>query len=174
MSFKSFLIVATLFTALPAWCGHGLTQQEQKVLDVWLSKHSAYRAATDADCDCSDDIQQMKTGYGGNGTPYPDYHPYAVTGDFNNDGATDFAVVVIDRSKSDKNFTLLIFNGPFRSRPAAPAYIESGLDLRGRGMFFGPPRPKPYRIVVGSFESDNTWILVPNGHSYKVQVNEGD
>jgi hypothetical protein len=41
-------------------------------------------------------------------------------------------------------------------------------------MSFGPPRPKPYRIVVGPFESDNTSILVPAGHSYKVQVNEGD
>jgi hypothetical protein len=174
MLLKRLLLVATLFTALPAYCGHTLTPREQKVIDVWLSKHPAYRAATDADCDCQEDIQQMKLGYGGKWTPYPDYHPYAVTGDFNGDGAKDFAVVVIDRSKSEKNFTLLIFNGPFGSKIVSPAYIESGLDLRGQGMSFGPPRPKPYRIVVGPFESDNTSILVPAGHSYKVQVNEGD
>jgi hypothetical protein len=115
----------------------------------------------------------MKTGYGGKWTPYPDYHPYVVTGDFNGDGARDFAAVVIDRSKSEKNFTLLIFNGPLDSN-SAPAYVESGLDLRYAGMSFGPPRPKPYRIVVGPFESDNTFILVPKGKTYKVQVNDGD
>jgi hypothetical protein len=97
---RSLLVVATcLMFVLPAWCGHTLTQQEQKVFDAWLSQHSTFRAATDADCNCSDDIQQMKTGYGGNWTPYPDYHPYVVTGDFNSDGVRDFAVVVVDRQK---------------------------------------------------------------------------
>jgi len=86
----------------------------------------------------------------------------------------DFAAVVIDSSRTAKNFTLLIFNGPFNSKKATPAYVKSGLDLREQGMSFGPPRPKPYRIVVGPFESDNTWILVPKGHTYKVQVNEDD
>jgi hypothetical protein len=116
----------------------------------------------------------MKTGYGGNWTRYPDYHPYVVTGDFNSDGVEDFAAVLIDRSKTAKNFTLLIFNGPYGSKPSAPAYIESGFDLRGQGMSFGPPRPKPYRVVVGPFESDNTFILVPKGHTYKVQVNDDE
>jgi hypothetical protein len=174
MSFNRWLLLATLLSSVPAWCGHTLTQQDQKILDNWLSKHPAYSAATDADCGCPEDIQQMKTGYGGNWPSVPDYHPYAVTGDFNSNGVTDFAVVAIDRSKSAKNFTLLIFNGPFGQKPVSPAYIESGLDLRGEGMSFGPPRPKPYRIVVGPFESDNTFILVPKGHTYKVQVNEGD
>jgi hypothetical protein len=172
--FKRFLLVATLFSALPAWCGHTLAKQEQRILDVWLSQHPTYRAATDADCDCSDDIRQMKAGYGGKWTAYPDYHPYVVTGDFNSDGVTDFAVVVIDHSKPRNNFTVLIFNGPFGSKPVAPAYSESGLDLRRQGMSFGPPRPKPYRLVIGPFESDNTWILVPKGQTYKVQVNEAD
>jgi hypothetical protein len=170
MSLKRLLLVATLLSALPAWCGHTLTKQEQRILDGWLSQHPTYRAATDKDCDCSDDIEQMKTGYGGNWTPYPDYHPYIATGDFNSDGVTDFAVVVIDHSQLRNNFTVLIFNGPFGSKPATPAYVESGLDLRRQGMTFGPPRPKPYRLVVGPFESDNTWILIPSGQSYKVHV----
>jgi hypothetical protein len=92
-----------------------------------------------------------------------------VTGDFNSDGVRDFAVVVIDPAKPAKNFTLLIFNRPFGSKPPAPAYMESALDLRGEGMSFGPPRPKPYRIVVGPFESDNTFILVPKRKTYRVQ-----
>jgi hypothetical protein len=116
----------------------------------------------------------MKTGYGGNWTPVPDYHPYVATGDFNSDGVRDFAVVVIDRSKSAQNFVLVVFNGPFSSKASTPTFEESGLDLRGEGLFFGPPRPKPYRLVMGPFESDDTAILVPQGRTYKLQVNEDD
>ena len=65
---------------------------------VWLASHSKYRAATDADCDCNEDIRHMKVGYGGNWGPVPDYRPYTATGDFNGDDVVDFAVVVIHRS----------------------------------------------------------------------------
>jgi len=158
--------------AQPLWGGHTLTLQEQKILDTWLAGHSEYRVATDSDCDCAEDIQQMKKGDGGNWRPVPDYHPYIVTGDFNSDGATDFAVVLVEGAKSTHNFTLLVFNGPFGSKAASPAFMESGLNLRYQGLFFGPPRPKPYRLVVGPFESDNTSILVPQGRTYKWQENE--
>jgi hypothetical protein len=175
MRLKYVLVLATLlFLVMPGWCRHTLTSQEQKITDDWLARHPTYRVATDADCGCREDIQQMKAGYGGNWKAVPDYHPYVATGDFNGDGARDFAIVVIDGSKSAHNFTLLVFNGPFRSKRASPAFLESGLDLRNQGLSFGPPRPKPYRLVVGPFESDNTWILVPQGHAYKIQVNEDD
>ena len=168
----AFLISALLI--VPAWGGHTLRPQDQKILEAWLGQHPEFRAAKDTDCDCAEDIQQMKTGYGGAWTPVPDYRPYAATGDFNGDGVIDFAIVVIDSSKSTKNFALLVFNGPFGSKPATPVFIEPGLDLRGQGLFYGPPRPKPYRLVVGHFESDNTAILVPRGRIYKLQGNEGD
>ncbi len=116
----------------------------------------------------------MKVGYGGKWKPVPDYHPYVATGDFGGNGVRDFAIAVIEGSKSAHNFTLLVFNGPFGSKPASPAFRESGLDLRKEGIFFGPPRPKPYRLVIGPFESDNTWVLVPRDHTYKIQANEND
>jgi len=116
----------------------------------------------------------MKTGYGVNWPPVPDYHPYVATGDFNNDGVGDFAVVAINRSRSSQNFVLLIFNGPFGSKTAQPAFIEYGLDLRGQGLFFGPPRPKPYRLVLGRFESDNAAVFIPQGRTYKLEKNEGN
>jgi hypothetical protein len=173
MSFTRLLLLATLlFSVLPAWCGHTLTPREQKILEAWLIRHPNYRAATDADCNCPEDIQQMKAGYGGAWKPVPDYHPYVATGDFNGDGVSDFAIVVVNRSESAQNFTLLVFNGPFGSKLASPTFVESGLDLRYQGLSFGPPRPKPYRLVVGPFESDNTWILVPQGRTYRIQVNE--
>ena len=173
MTFKRLLLLAMLFLPVAsAWCAHTLNPEEQKIFGDWLRRNPSYRAATDADCDCPQDIQQMKAGYGGDWKPVPDYHPYIATGDFNGDGVRDFAVVVVDFSRPTENFTLLVFNGPFGSKPVSPAFVEARLDLRYEGLSFGPPRPKPYRLVVGPFESDNTWILVPRGRTYKVQVNE--
>ena len=161
----SFLVMF-LALAVPAWAGHTLTIQEKKVLESWIGRHPEYRIATDDDCDCANDIKQMKAGSGGLWKPVPDYHPYVVTGDFNGDGIEDFAVVVIERSKQKNSFELLIFNGPLKSG-ALPAFTESGLDLKHQGLFYGPPRPKPYRLLLGRFESDSGSLLLPSGHSYK-------
>src|SRR5689334_19972505 len=92
-SVRTLLILWLLFLAAPAWCGHTLTAAQEKVLAAWLSQHSEYRAATDADCECDNDIREMRTrSY----ETVPDYHPYRATGDFNGDGVEDFAVIVID------------------------------------------------------------------------------
>lgn len=161
----SFMLVAAMTSASP---GHTLNSQQDQNLKTWLAQHSEFRVATDADCECDEDIQNMRSGYGGQEKPIPDYHPFIATGDFNNDGKEDFAVVVIDRNKTKLNFTLLIFNGPYESQPPSPAFRNANLDLRRHGLFFGPPRPKPYRLVLGPFESDNSAILVPHGHTYKL------
>jgi hypothetical protein len=135
----------------PAWGGHTLTAHEQKILATWLERHPNFRVATEADCGCEGNIQKLKAGDGGNWTPVPDYHPYAATGDFNSDGVRDFAIVVINRSKSSQNVVLLVFNGHSGSKAASPPFVKSGLGLQDH-LFFGPPRPKPYRLVIGPFE----------------------
>jgi hypothetical protein len=162
------LLTACLVVGLPAWCGHTLTAQEQKALEGWLARHAEFRVATDEDCDCADDIKQMKVGAGGAWKPVPDYHPYVATGDFNGDGAEDFAVVVVERSKQENDFALVVFNGPFKLETASPAFMQSGLDLKYQGLFYGPPRPKPYRLLVGRFESDSGSLLIPRGHGYRL------
>jgi hypothetical protein len=163
-----FLLTVYLVTTAVAWGGHTLTTQEQNVLENWLAHHSGYRSATDEDCNCADDIQQMKAGMGGAWKPVPDYHPYIATGDFNGDGMEDFAVVVVKRSKQKNNFALVVFSGPFKSGAASPAFMQSGLDLAQGGLFYGPPRPKPYRLLVGRFESDSGLPLIPQGRGYRL------
>lgn len=152
----------------PQKAGHTLTEQQQRVLQNWLSRHAEYRAARDSDCECADDIAQMRAGAGGAWKPVPDYHPYVATGDFNGDGFEDFAVAVVERSNQEKNFALLVFNGPIKSDGASPAYMKSGLELKYKGLFYGPPRPRPYRLLVGRFESDTASTLVPVGHTYRL------
>jgi hypothetical protein len=165
---RSLVFIALCFgAALPARGGHTLNAAEQQTLETWLTKHPAYRLAMDEDCDCADDIRQMKAGSGGTWKPVPDYHPYLATGDFNGDGAEDFAVVVVDRSKRKHNFVLIVFNGPFPLKIVAPTFMKAGLDLTDQGLFYGPPRPKPYRLVQGPFESEG-WVLVPHGHGYRL------
>src|SRR5579859_2902071 len=104
--------------------GHDLNQAEQNNLQTWLTRHPQFRVAADADCDCADELQRMRAGYGGKWAPAPDYHPYVIAGDFNGDHIRDFAVVVVDGSKASSNFALLVFNGPFGGRPHSPAFIK--------------------------------------------------
>jgi hypothetical protein len=164
-----FLLTACVVLSAQARAGHTLTAQEQKVLENWLAHHAEYRIATDEDCDCADDIKQMKAGRGGEWKSLPDYHPYTATGDFNGDGVEDFAVVIVERSKQENNFALLVFNGPFKSEAASPAFMRSGLDLKYQGLIYGPPRPKPYRLLIGRFESDSGSLLVPDGRGYRLK-----
>lgn len=164
-----FLLTVTLIPTGPAFARHSLTTQEQHVIQNWLSEHKPFRVAVDDDCGCDDDIGQMKSGDGGVWPRVPDYHPYVAAGDFNGDGIEDFAVVLIDQSKKEKNFALVIFNGPFTSDTANPAFVKSGLELSSSGLFFGPPRPKPYRLLLGPFESDSGVLLIPHGGGYRME-----
>ena len=79
----------------------------------------------------------------------------------------------VKRSKKHSDFALLVFTGPLQSGAVSLAFVKEGLDLTYRGLFYGPPRPKSYRLIVGRF--DEAWpdfekqkgapegILVPLG-----------
>lgn len=161
--------VALLMALIPsAFASHLLSTVQNEVVSAWLHKHPGYRVANDKDCACDEDLRAMrKTGYGGRWKPVPDYHPYAVSGDFNGDGEVDFAVAVI-RTNAAHKFTILVFNGPIKSVDDPPSFVEADSNLTGTGFFYGPPRPRPYRLVVGAFESEG-YILVPKGRTYRFQ-----
>jgi hypothetical protein len=109
----------------------------------------------------------MRQGSGGEWKAVPDYQPYYAVGDFNSDGIKDFAVALIDPGKATKQFAVAIFNGPFvDSKPKGEALFSDDFELVGCGFVFGPPRPKPFRLVVGRFESDNAVLFAPRGKGY--------
>jgi hypothetical protein len=138
-----------------------------QVLNAYLSEHPQLRRATVSDCGaCSDDIEKVRRGDPPNWPAVPNYEPYEISADLNGDGEPDAAVVLFDTAKASNPFTLVIFNGPFRANRIAPSFIQRNLDLRGGGLFFGPPRPKPYRLVVGAFESEGA-IIEPTGQGYR-------
>jgi hypothetical protein len=157
-AFSSFAIESNLACVL--------TDPQKEVVNSWLTKHSGYRLAADSDCDCKEDLQTIRTkGDVGKWKPIPDYHPYVAVGDINGGGEVDFAVAVI-RNSSPGSFAILVF-GLIKSNDQDPAYFDCNLKMQGIGFFFGPPRPKPYRQVIGPFESEG-YLLTPKGQSYRI------
>jgi hypothetical protein len=159
----AFIISVLLGTAR---AGHTLDKMQAKVLENWFKAHPGYRLATDAYCKCDEDIRNLRSGSGGGWRAVPDYHPYVATGDFNGDGKEDFAVLVLKKSAAGSSFALAVFNGPLAATNEKEAFFEENLPDSGQALFFGPPRPKPYRLVVGRFESDSGFRLEPHGKSY--------
>jgi hypothetical protein len=137
------------------------------LVDMWLRANPSYRIAHEKDCgDCAEDINGVRKGNGGPWKPKPQYDPYYTVGDFNGDGRDDFAIALVNIQEADRQFVVLIFNGPFStSSGRSPSFISSPLDLKGAGMFFGPPRPRPYRLVIGGFGSEGC-LVVPVRSSY--------
>ena len=145
-----------------------IAEKYKPYLEAWLSSHPSYRIAIEADCIyCTESIKHMRTQNYGDWKALPNYQPYYTVGDFNSDSIDDFAVAVIDEHKTNKKFLIIVFNGPFNaSSPTEPAFVSGPIDLSNAGMFYGGPRPKPWRLLVGSFESEGT-LLVPKGKTYK-------
>jgi hypothetical protein len=143
-----------------------LDAQHRAVLQRWLKEEQGLRLATDADCgQCENEIAHQRKLSGA------DYHPYYAVGDFNGDGRKDFAVAAIEmdadaEGRVNQRFVVAVFNAPFARRKVEPAYEKDELVLRDGGLFFGPPRRKPYRLFIGLFGSDQGLTLVPKGKKY--------
>lgn len=134
---------------------------QQAVLKAWISNHPEFRVANDKDCDCADNIAEIRKGDGGVWKAVPNYHPYYVSGDFNGDKKIDFAVILVQPSEKGKHF-LAIFNGPYKSG-SKPVYLSA----EDGALFYGDPRPKPYRLIIGAFASEGA-SLEPKGASYEI------
>jgi hypothetical protein len=147
------------------FASHTLDSGQRSVVAAWLNSHPGYRLANDRDCSCDEDIKGMRAGGGGVWKAIPDYHPYSVSGDFNGDGVTDFAVVVVNTRRAH-DFTLLVFNGPVDVDHPVPAFVDRR-DYTRIGLAFGPPRPTPYRLVIGLFDSEGL-LLQPRGNTYRL------
>jgi hypothetical protein len=87
-----------------------------------------------------------------------------MVGDFRGDGAADVAVGVISQQHPRK-FRVLIIHGTPPKGPAAKTFLSEELDFH-QGLFYGPPRPKPWSLVVGPFESDGV-TFEPTPTAYK-------
>jgi hypothetical protein len=158
------LSVGVVSVAQSGQAASHLHSSQADVLAKWLGKHPGYRLATEADCNCDEDLIRMRTHSDGAWKAIPNYQPYYVEGDFNWDGAKDFAVGVV-KGRNPSYFQVLVFDGPFSStHPGRAAFLSDPLPL-GQALFFGDPRPHPQMLVVGSFESEGA-ALRPTKKGY--------
>jgi len=174
MEIRSFIVGITIGgvsgAALSADVPKYLPKEHARVAKAWLNEHAGLRIATDADCGCDDDLKRERTQSSGAWKAKPSYHPYYVAGDFNQDGTADFAIGVLD-SGAPGSFRVVVFNGPFGNGVSPqPAFVSEPRGL-GQGMFFGPPRLRPFMLVVGAFESHGA-SLVPTAKGYELRESQ--
>jgi hypothetical protein len=143
----------------------GLNAQQKKSLSAWLKQHPTFRPASDNDCNCADDLKEMRQ-QGAWGHPLPDFQPYLKIGDFNHDGANDFAIIAIQKNDPSKR-SFLVFNGPFSGRTKPPVLNQ---DISPRtAIFYDPPE---HPLVIGAFESEGC-VILPRGLGYVLDCDYG-
>lgn len=140
-----------------------ITSKQKTTFAAWLHMNGRQRPATAQDCDCDEDIVNMKA-HGSWGIPVPNYEPYLVASDLNHDGQQDFAAVVTSDDKDkDSGATLLIFNGPFSNQPRSPAYVAQIGSLSHRALFLSMEK---HELLIGPFESEGC-AFEPSGKTYR-------
>src|SRR6266853_683627 len=53
-----------------------IKQEHWKVLSIWLQRNVSHRLATDADCNCPEDLKRIRTVSEGVWKAQPKYHPF--------------------------------------------------------------------------------------------------
>ena len=168
------LLAAAALATAPC-CSHQLDTAGTKVVSDWLRLQPNLRMAVETDSECVDGIEKVRRGApGSTWDPVPDYHPYRVAADFNRDGQRDVAVVVVDAFGDAPRFELVVFNGPVQPGAMPSFRAEVGAGVACGGLFIGPPRPEPFELLVGRFESDNNVALVPDGEGYRFEGGDPD
>lgn len=134
-------------------------------VQLWLDEHSEYRLANLDDCDCADSVQLLRNGNGEAWKPQPNYQPYYVIADFDNDGAKDFAVIVRRLFGEEKALVLIFLNRKINQKKVHPIVFRvKEKSIVGIGLFLS--RTKPTKLLIGAFSSEAEVIPVSekNGH----------
>lgn len=161
--------VATASDALVAT--HTLNAEQQKTLNAWLKKHPDLQIKPIEECGCDSDIEVLRKGSPGYGTPEPDYNPYLVVGDFRGNGQVDFAIMLNDLSKNKNSEVLVVFNGPFHGKGNSPAFIQNNMDLADYALFFNP-QARHFGIGIAQFNADIAIHVIPTRNTYKIEAHE--
>lgn len=151
--------------------------EHRAVLSRYLQQHPQFRVAADADCACDAELSEVRQGSDYFKPPRPDFHPYYVVGDLNDDGRPDFAIALVDtRLASDgprPRLRLLAFHGPFGRSVSRPQRLAADFKpnnqppLAPEVLLLQPAslnqgRRLPPTLVLGPsiFGSDDNWGLV--------------
>jgi len=147
-----------------------LEPKDRATVSAWLNSHPEYRLAVDEDCACAEDIDRVRAGAGNGWPTNPDYHAFCVAGDFANDGAIDVAVGVL-KLADPTQLQILILHGENKRGKRRKDFLSESFPLRGNALFFGAPRPRPWVLLVGGFESEGA-MFEPTSTGYHLKDSE--
>ena len=159
MTFRILILLTALLTTAGAISGAvptDLSKEHSPLLEQWLRSRPDLRLAVDADCQCDRDLASMRSDMSD-----PGYQPYYASGDFNDDGHSDFAVVTVAKADASRRF-LVVFNAPFTSN-SGPAFIGRADGILVLSRPWSPPR----RLLVGRPYADAA-VLTPRGSAYRL------
>jgi len=153
-----------------------LSAQHGRLLQGWLARHPDLRPARMEDCEdrwrdsagkehvesCQRLVRELRAW-----TKNPDANPFYANGDFNGDRNGDFAVVLTDTRSSTAGAhpaTVIVFNGPFRAAGTVePTFTLPGRLVSETFLGYGPPRGKPWHLVIGLPESEGRQLVWRDG-----------
>lgn len=162
---RRVFVIATAFACLLISSTDAATSVlnggQRAALSAWLNRNPQFRLATEKDCNCDDDIRQVRKS-GPWGEPVPDFEPYTLVGDFRKNGHLDLAVVVTKIEPYDAEGVLVIFDGPFRGVGKQPAFIGSVGYLEHAALFL---TQEDKLLIFGAFESEGC-VFQPKHRTY--------
>lgn len=142
------LLTQISFTAQSAEMNH-------LALEKWLARNSSYRLALNTDCGCEELIlkyepEQMRENL------------YLVQGDFDGDGTSDLAAVVVKKETKDDSL-ILVFSSRFSSQTQNPLLYET--PFSDRTVVNNILERKEYAgrtlLLYGAFASEAEAIDIP-------------
>jgi hypothetical protein len=125
-------------------------------INKWLKENNQYRLANLRDCECDEQIQEVRKGdevY----KAVPNYLPYYASGNFG--GLAGFAVIVVRKPFQAK---IVVFT---KNENFLPIVIESPLtreeDLKWTGLFVRPKNKKIDYLLIGAFNAEGEILDIP-------------
>lgn len=156
--------VSALLSCLMTFPSHGAeTIQPRSSLEIdrWLRANPEYVRATVEDCNCQEDIASLKRGDGRAWKAQPTYEPYYAVGDFDGNGAADFAIVV-KKTRGQVDVRVIVFLGKRGKREFDAINVMVGAgSLEGIALFTKRRSGPRTTLLVGPFASEGTPVSLP-------------
>lgn len=153
-------LLSCLMTFLSHWA-EAVQPRNSLEIDRWLRANSEYGRATVEDCNCQEDIASLKRGDGRAWKAQPTYEPYYAVGDFDGNGAADFAIVVKNiRERADVRVIVFLARKGKNEFDAINVKVDAG-SLEGIALFAKRRSGHRTTLLVGPFASEGTPVNIP-------------
>ena len=120
------------------------------ILKKWLAEKKVWESAVKSDAEAEN--------------PGSETHPFYVAKDFNKDGKEDFIAGLV-KTNDRKKHAFIIFNAPFNAE--SPAFFTDRTESYDIVSY-----SDEYGIFIGPAQSDNGYMLKPEGNKYVVKMAE--